>query len=272
MKKGSAVPSESPRSKLSAALENPRGAFRYLNLWRRLRRELGLGANEIQNWRRTLIEEQRLPDRLLNAWTDRTGRSIGEYSGGSAVCPANEVLYVLVRAIKPRFVVETGVAAGFSTAYILQGLFDNETGILHSIDLPCTEPEGRLNSDGKREKVHVASIDETGFVIPQELRRNWVLHLGASRDVLPDVLEKLPQIDLFWHDSEHSYETMTWEFEAVWPHVSIGGILASDDVSWNSAFVDFVGQIHGTAFYWSWPPRGAVRRIDTTEPCVGTPR
>ena len=49
---------------------------------------------------------------------------------------AGEVLYAAVRARKPSVVVETGVAAGLSSACILAGLQRNGMGELYSIDLP----------------------------------------------------------------------------------------------------------------------------------------
>jgi hypothetical protein len=46
-------------------------------------------------------------------------------------------LYALTRLVKPKHVVEVGVSAGVSTAYLLFGLLKNDQdGILHSIDLP----------------------------------------------------------------------------------------------------------------------------------------
>lgn len=45
-------------------------------------------------------------------------------------------LYLLIRAIKPAIVVETGVAAGISSSHILKALCDNGSGFLHSVDLP----------------------------------------------------------------------------------------------------------------------------------------
>ena len=44
---------------------------------------------------------------------------------------------------------------------------------------------------------------------------------------------------MFYHDSEHTYEMMMWEFKTVFPHVNNNGVICSDDISWNSAFQDF---------------------------------
>ncbi|MEM3449881.1 MAG: class I SAM-dependent methyltransferase [Nitrososphaerota archaeon] len=63
---------------------------------------------------------------------------------------------------------------------------------------------------------------------------------GLSRDKLKPLLQKLGSVDLFLHDSEHSYENMMFEFKAVWPFLREGGILLADDVTVNTAFKDFV--------------------------------
>jgi hypothetical protein len=53
------------------------------------------------------------------------------------------------------------------------------------------------------------------------------------------LLGNLKGIDMFHHDSMHTYEHMTFEYETVWPKLSKGGVLASDGVQWNHAFEDF---------------------------------
>jgi hypothetical protein len=45
-------------------------------------------------------------------------------------------LYGLVRALRPEFVVETGIATGVSTALISAAVIENGAGRLYSIDLP----------------------------------------------------------------------------------------------------------------------------------------
>jgi len=52
-----------------------------------------------------------------------------------------KALYVICRVMKPMTVVETGVAAGLSTSYMLYALEKNRRGELHSIDMPNYEAE-----------------------------------------------------------------------------------------------------------------------------------
>lgn len=153
-------------------------------------------------------------------------------------------LYALVRELRPSILVETGVCNGVSTAVILAALGRNGAGKLHSIDLPeftgTAYPEGAFWE--KKKGAAVPKDKEPGWVIPDELRDRWELTIGRSQDDLPALLHCLGSIDFFLHDSEHSHECMSFEYRAAWQHLRTGGVLASDDVSWNSAFEDFSRQ------------------------------
>ena len=79
--------------------------------------------------------------------------------------------------------------------------------------------------------------------MPEWLRPAWRLHLGDSRDVLPPLLAELGRIDLFIHDSLHTYDHMLWEYRAAWPFLRPGGLLFSDDALWNAAFTEFYQEV-----------------------------
>lgn len=146
------------------------------------------------------------------------------------------LLYFIVRAVKPKVVVETGVAAGVSTGYILQGLKDNGFGRLYSIDLPF---QWYIYGNFK---LHLDSIPVgkmPGYLIPEHLKKNWKLILGNTYEQLPTLLRNLGKIDLFFHDSEHTYKTMLFEYRMSWPYIKNGGILVSDDVAFTKAFDTF---------------------------------
>jgi len=155
--------------------------------------------------------------------------------------PKGVLLYLLVRQLRPQHVVETGVWYGWSSRAILSALHDNQQGTLDSIDRPT--PKGGRTYDGKFDKASVESADETGRVVPEYLRARWTLHLGASQELMPGVLERLGSIDLFFHDSEHSLSNMLWEFRASWPSLRPGGVVYSDDVHWNAALTTFATEV-----------------------------
>jgi cephalosporin hydroxylase len=53
-------------------------------------------------------------------------------------------------------------------------------------------------------------------------------------------------IDMFLHDSSHSYRHMLWEFREFWPRLCDGGLLVSHDVNLNAAFPEFVAQTYAS--------------------------
>jgi predicted O-methyltransferase YrrM len=150
-------------------------------------------------------------------------------------------LYRLVRELRPKVAVETGVCNGVSTAFLLLALEDNGEGELHSIDLPEVAGEDYQEGtfwDGKGGAV-IPPGKEPGWMVPRALRARWHLALGRSQDELPPLLERVSEIDFFMHDSEHSYECMSFEFRTAWDALREGGVLVADDVNVNTAWAEF---------------------------------
>lgn len=163
---------------------------------------------------------------------------IGRFPGATATQDRGPVLYAMTRALQPEFVVETGVANGSSTYYFLAAMQANGKGKLHSIDLP---PGQDVKSEYRRaDAIAIAKGHGPGWLVPEELRPRWQLHIGDTRVVLPKVLALLPPLDFFFHDSEHTYEAMSFEYESAWPCLKPGAILGSDDIGFNPSFFDFV--------------------------------
>jgi len=135
------------------------------------------------------------------------------------------VLYLMLRLIKPDHVVETGVSAGASSAYILRALEDNKKGMLYSIDVPPANlPEGKTS----------------GWLVPKALRSRWRLEIGDSKEILEPLLKAVGETNCFIHDSLHTYEHMIWEFRTAWKYLCPGGLFLSHDVGVNEAFFDFM--------------------------------
>jgi predicted O-methyltransferase YrrM len=132
--------------------------------------------------------------------------------------------YALCRVQKPRTVIETGVAHGVTTAFLLQALAENGQGELWSIDLPPLA-EG--------------ADDQVGFLVPTELRSRWHLLRGRTHRVLPELVNSLSSVDMFLHDSLHTFRNVLMELQTVWPKLPGGGLILSDDVDMNRAFETF---------------------------------
>lgn len=171
------------------------------------------------------------------------------YSTLGRLGSTQELLYFVVRKTFPAVAVETGVFRGLSSAFILAAMEDNRKGKLYSVDLP--NAAYRVPETGAVDRSRLGSKEETGYVIPEQLRHLWSLRLGDTRKVLPSLLNEVGPIDFFYHDSEHTEETMAWEYKLALSHLRPGGVLASDDVGWNRAFSSFVESVpltwHGVA-------------------------
>jgi predicted O-methyltransferase YrrM len=140
------------------------------------------------------------------------------HDGDSALA---RLCYVVTRAVQPERVLETGVCYGVISAFLLQGMQVNNRGQLDSIDLPPL---------GKNADAYVGSL------VPQELRHRWILHRGTSGRLLRPLVSDRGSIDIFIHDSLHTYGNMMNEFRIAWPALRAGGLLISDDVEGNLAF------------------------------------
>ncbi len=137
-------------------------------------------------------------------------------------------LYGLTRWLRPMMIVESGGYIGMSSAFIVKALADEQltTAKLFSIEL--------------------SEECDQGALIPDELRAasgGFVPMRGKVEDFLKR--NELPSsIDMFLHDSSHSYRHMLWEFRQFWPRLRDGGLLVSHDVQMNAAFPEFVAKTY----------------------------
>ena len=151
----------------------------------------------------------------------RVGR--GAFGGWDDADPAlARAIWCLALHLKPKVTVETGVARGLTTRFLLEALERNGGGSLFSIDLP---PLMRRD---------LAS--ETGAAVPTSLRRRWTCVAGSSHRRLPALLDRLEHVDLFLHDSSHTTRNVLFELERVWNVLVDGGVSLVDDVGYNRGF------------------------------------
>jgi predicted O-methyltransferase YrrM len=202
----------------------------------------GLSSSDARRW---YGGTRKLEDELLLQDTGR-GRAI--------------FLYVTTRILAPAVVVETGCFTGFDSAVILQALALNGRGHLYSIDLPAEEG---LYSQRPGTRSSLPSGLAPGFLVADELRDRWTLKLADVRDELPPLLEKLGEIGVFFHDSDHTYNHMMWEYTTAWPYIADDGVIVSDDISWNTAFWDFARGVGGEVVVHRRTPNvGGIRAVD----------
>jgi predicted O-methyltransferase YrrM len=127
--------------------------------------------------------------------------------------------YCVVRLARPATVIETGVGRGVTSYYILSALEKNRLGSLISIDLPALKAR---------------SQKDIGTLVPTSLRSRWNLILGPGPAVMRKLCKTVGRIDLFIHDSNHSYLNQIMEYELALNWLRAGGILISDDVHNNA--------------------------------------
>lgn len=189
----------------------------------------------------------------------------GEFSYGQSCNYQVLFLYGYVRLAKPDTVVETGVASGRSSTAILEAMNKNEKGKLHSIDLfqkyEGDKPETYVTSEGNQENTaFIPDGKMPGWLVPDEYRDRWNLIIGDVKDKLPQLMKDLGEVDCFYHDSEHSYENMSFEFNTAWPKIKKGGLLVCDDYKWNQAFNDFITQHASGSKVYTYRSFGVVGR------------
>ena len=108
------------------------------------------------------------------------------------------ILYLVVKKYKPEIVVETGVARGASSAFMLCAMHEDSKGHPYLIDLPPCDTSaeitrndlGRLMyvlEDGQRIRVNKGY--EVGDLVPEYLRDRWTLIPGDAKKELPMLLE-----------------------------------------------------------------------------------
>jgi predicted O-methyltransferase YrrM len=137
-------------------------------------------------------------------------------------------LYGLTRWLRPALVVESGGFIGMSSAFILKAFADENL------------------TAAKLYSIEWSEDCEQGALIPDELRSaagGFIPMHGKVEDFLKR--DQLPgSIDMFLHDSSHSYRHMLWEFRQFWPRLRDGGLLVSHDVQMNAAFPEFIARTY----------------------------
>ncbi len=139
-----------------------------------------------------------------------------------------DICYALCRMIRPEVVLETGVAYGVTSAFILKALEANGGGELHSVDLPplaACLPENEWY---------------VGVLVPETLRHRWRLHRGTSKRVLPTLLPKLGPIGLAVLDTSRAYDVKFGELSMIRPYLADRAAVVADEVEANSAFQDWI--------------------------------
>jgi predicted O-methyltransferase YrrM len=161
-------------------------------------------------------------DLALGKYAEDKLASIDVDLGGGGDC---RLLHFLVRHLKPQTMVETGVAAGFSSQCILSALAENGEGHLYSSDFPYFRLE--------RPERYV------GFLVDENLKIRWTLHIDGDRKNLPKILAEAGQIDLLHYDSDKSRSGRSMAIALLGPRMTKNSVFVMDDIHDNLFFRDF---------------------------------
>jgi len=142
-------------------------------------------------------------------------------------------IWCLTRHLRPHNVVETGVAHGVTSRFILEALERNGGGHLWSIDHPPLEHVWR---------------DQIGIAVGSRYPSRWSYIKGSSSRRLPEILSKLGQIDFFIHDSLHTEHNVRFELDRAWAALRPGGAVVVDDIDTNWGFRAFTQAFFGNQF------------------------
>jgi hypothetical protein len=133
-------------------------------------------------------------------------------------------IWCVVRHLRPKNVVETGVAHGVTSRFILEAMERNGVGHLWSIDLPPFERHWRK---------------QVGVAVDGRFGDRWTYIKGSSRRHLPELISRLGQIDLFIHDSLHSERNVRFELDMAWEVLRPNGVIVVDDIDASWGFRSF---------------------------------
>jgi predicted O-methyltransferase YrrM len=178
----------------------------------------GVGPVEIKEFRRSLTASD-LPDTLIQR---------GAGLPFTQEFPHGALLYVLVRALRPDRVVETGVRPGYTTTWILAALEANGHGSLSSL--------GPGPVAHRLQNVRDVTV---GQFVPPSLRGRWTLVLGNTEDNLRKLLEEQTPLDLFLYDNGAEAARARFELHTAWSALSSQGILVAHRIDANPVWSDF---------------------------------
>jgi hypothetical protein len=160
----------------------------------------GAGIGQVRSWMAELEADAEFHDRLTRRLSVNPTRR---------VCASRPHLarrygwYAIVRALQPDNVVETGTHLGLGSCVIAAALLRNGHGRVTTIDIDA----------------------DSGFLIEEPYASVIDRQIGSS----VDELAAMSDVDMFLHDSLHTYEYESSELAAVEPNLRSDAIVLSDN-------------------------------------------
>ncbi len=186
----------------------------------------GASHDEVMSYIRELDDDRELAEHFLAV----VPRTADRYFADLPMKYSRRVgWYAILRLLKPGMVVESGIDRGVGTcvlaAAMLRNAADGQGGKIIGLDINT--------KSGSYLAGRYASVVEVIFGDSLEFLKNT------------DVA-----VDIFIHDSLHSVEHETREFELVWPKLSPNGVLMSDAAHVTDVLYEFARRNALAFHYW----------------------
>ncbi|MFL6153809.1 MAG: class I SAM-dependent methyltransferase, partial [Ornithinibacter sp.] len=139
--------------------------------------------------------------------------------------------YALVRSLRPEHIVETGTDKGLGSVVLAAALLRNGTGRLTTLDVN----------------------EESGYLVTGRYGAVVDRVVGDSVHELSGMTDK---VDLFLHDSLHTFEYETAEFGAVEPLLRPGAVVLSDNAHDSDALSTWAEATGRTFSFFDERPAG----------------
>ncbi len=137
-----------------------------------------------------------------------------------------DLLYAIIKKLRIKNVLETGVASGWSSLAMLLAQEKIKGSKLISIDMPF------YNYKNPRNLV--------GLAVPERLKRNWILLREADRIGIPKAFRYNYDFGLVHYDSDKTYYGRKWAIEFIWERLKKDSLLIIDDIGDNMHYHDFI--------------------------------
>lgn len=134
-------------------------------------------------------------------------------TGASKGRPWCDLIYSLVRNLRPQKCLELGTCIGFSAAYQCAAMSQNGYGVLVTL-------EGGPNFA----KIAHSNLSSLGY-------SNFDIVIGRFEDTLESTLQKEQPIDFVFNDGHHDGDAMLAYFDEILPYFSDGSVMLFDDIA-----------------------------------------
>jgi predicted O-methyltransferase YrrM len=149
---------------------------------------------------------------------DARTKKIEEIAATSSITKRyGEVLYRAAKYFKPKHTLELGTNLGLGTAYLATG---NENGTVFTVE---GSPEIQQLAKQNLESI---SINNVSFIN------------GNFDNVLPEVVSKIPTLDLVFIDGNHRYQPTIDYFETCLKNINENSVIIIDDIYWSKEMTE----------------------------------